>query len=846
MSIRSIDYIIQIGTSPEGVIDAPRGTIVADQVSGIPYCKATPRGLRTGWRPMVVVEDVRNFGAVGDGLTDDTLAFRSAIEAAPAGGIIHVPAGRFVLDSLTVSRDVGFSGGTGAILLHKANAVGHMIQYTAPCSRGLKDLVLDGNKSNQSGRFDLVRFFSDNAVIERCTFRNFSAAALRDFNCPNSLLVKECLFLDGAEHGGLLGQATVGIEFNTFLQENVRPCFTVKNCQFRQSADASTPGKNPGGIFVKGNDSNNAYVQVTVDGCEFERIGQNWASNRIVGIEIYEDCEQVLLRGNRFLNCYLGCVDIQNSGKVLVEGNFVLNLRAGGENGGVIAAAFEYDPGSGDVSGTKEICLIRHNLVDGIPPGTGKAIWVHGETAAAREIQLVGNHLKNVPNGIVIDGISAATKGYLLSGNTIYTAAAANGKGLAFENFAGVAIIINNRIVAGPNSHGLIATVAMANATLQLDNNYFEAESSGNRAFLIEGAGKVISTGGLYLHTGGGVAVRIRKDSSNNLIQQLYWTRGNVVLQGTENIVAADVLTWLGQDLTLKNIAIASGSPTLAVKSSTGTTLCSWDESSGNFAFGPNAVSSTWKAQSRNDLAGLGSNFRVLNNSAAGAGTLGLDANDASGFLAAYSSTFATARRAGKVGLVLNSSALAGIFAAEATGQTFDWYIEGTGLDIQFTASAIALQSGFAFNWSSSIAANGPPDVGLIRDAPGRLRATNGTTGIGKLCAASNVLTQTIGTTLSETASGSVVINSGATSLVTLALPIAPTLGTLFHFAVADTDGIRISCGNAAHQIRIAATTTTPTTGYVEAMTVGHTLSLIYLGNNFWWAIASQGTWTIV
>jgi len=60
-------------------------------------------GYRSGEKPIptpAVVANVRNFGAVGDGVADDTDAFEKAIAAAgkiPSGGAILIPAGRYML-----------------------------------------------------------------------------------------------------------------------------------------------------------------------------------------------------------------------------------------------------------------------------------------------------------------------------------------------------------------------------------------------------------------------------------------------------------------------------------------------------------------------------------------------------------------------------------------------------------------------------------------------------------------------------------------------------------------------------------------------------------------------------
>lgn len=59
------------------------------------------------------VFDVRQFGGAGDGRTDDTGAIRRAVaEAGKAGGIVHLPAGDYLVSGPSRSRPRGY--GTSA------------------------------------------------------------------------------------------------------------------------------------------------------------------------------------------------------------------------------------------------------------------------------------------------------------------------------------------------------------------------------------------------------------------------------------------------------------------------------------------------------------------------------------------------------------------------------------------------------------------------------------------------------------------------------------------------------------------------------------------------------------
>ena len=85
--------------------DFLRNTMVlaAPAIVGAPMLSATATTLATFVAPTrsrgATVVDVRAFGAVGDGMHDDTAAFNAAIKSLPEdGGTVTVPAGRYLID----------------------------------------------------------------------------------------------------------------------------------------------------------------------------------------------------------------------------------------------------------------------------------------------------------------------------------------------------------------------------------------------------------------------------------------------------------------------------------------------------------------------------------------------------------------------------------------------------------------------------------------------------------------------------------------------------------------------------------------------------------------------------
>ena len=123
--------------------------------------------------------DVRFFGAVGDGVTDDTDAVEAASTAAiEAGGTVFFPPGTYIVDTINTigkgdgTKSLSFKGAgfSSVIKLKNAATIGAMffIYPATVLSFTVEDLKIDGNSGNNGGDgISCFRVHSNDA-----TFRN--------------------------------------------------------------------------------------------------------------------------------------------------------------------------------------------------------------------------------------------------------------------------------------------------------------------------------------------------------------------------------------------------------------------------------------------------------------------------------------------------------------------------------------------------------------------------------------------------------------------------------------------------------------------------------------------------
>ena len=108
------------------------------------------------------VVSVKDFGAVGDGVTDDTAAIQAAIAAISPTGIVFFPSGRYVHTGLTVSANITLRGEsmTATTLINNTNTPSLAVKRTASSGAllncGIFQMTLQGNTGASSAQHGLI------------------------------------------------------------------------------------------------------------------------------------------------------------------------------------------------------------------------------------------------------------------------------------------------------------------------------------------------------------------------------------------------------------------------------------------------------------------------------------------------------------------------------------------------------------------------------------------------------------------------------------------------------------------------------------------------------------------
>ena len=455
--------------------------------------------------------NVLDFGATGDGVTDDADSIIAALNSLGAnGGTLFFPAGTYMVGKvIPIKRGVHYLGESPYSTVVKATAASwdNIFGYGYPSSAQaaqerdfiFENLTIDGNKANRTENQLSLQGTGSGIFIdgETVTSSSGGTAICSVHNEPVTFI--------GLEPGSIVGTFNVGNvvtgqtsgatltiaskapddawQISMRCQSAQR--FRITNCIFRNS-------------FYTALSVYNNCVEGTIDNCQFydnNKAGTVLSSPYVIFIESY----------GRNLMIFNNIIDNNPLGSSIVV------------RGGILSA----------------IKIIGNSITNSGNYGIEIQSSVQGGNGVASDIHVIGNRLYLAPNGgeqltIIGQAAPAVLRNIVVSGNTFDTGAV--GVGIrgnvdtisvvnnAFKEMTTAPIIVAGILGAGsPSKYNLFG-----NVTDSTDANFQYINASINGTTWIAGSGSpegvvFASVGALYSRTNGGAGTSFYvKESGTN------------------------------------------------------------------------------------------------------------------------------------------------------------------------------------------------------------------------------------------------------------------------------------------------------------------------------------------
>ncbi|MDP9170786.1 MAG: right-handed parallel beta-helix repeat-containing protein [Acidobacteriota bacterium] len=166
--------------------------------------------------PLGAAADVRSFGAIGNGIADDTQAIQNAINACGVNGTVSFQGGNYLVRGLSLRSQCTYAGAGGATLVLSARNQ-FLLDISQQSGIRITGLALDGN--SQGGAIIAQGYGPvHNIEIDHCDFRNVVAAA---WFPANLTIVSTWGFVDSTIESNRFTNISGGIWLTTVQNTNI-------------------------------------------------------------------------------------------------------------------------------------------------------------------------------------------------------------------------------------------------------------------------------------------------------------------------------------------------------------------------------------------------------------------------------------------------------------------------------------------------------------------------------------------------------------------------------------------------------------------------------------------------
>lgn len=432
--------------------------------------------------------NVRDYGAVGDGVTDDTVAIQAAIdvvEVAGTGSVLFIPPGTFIADGLIIEGSMKIRG--SGTLKHKAPATNSLLLCNDTnedgCVVDIDGITFDGNRVARAAAAEAfvttraevyVAMATVQLKINNCIFTGMFTRAIRFFG---SLRLTNCRFEDGAAYDGT--HTTHYVYGIPYLADQIKGSYVIIQGNSFVGADVTTPANymnNPTGVFItKGRDDADAdafFESVVISGNTFEGCGCSSPAGNVTGaIDTYNGAEKIVISDNVIRKHSFAGIKAQAVDRCTITGNVISEgaVNAASLSPLLYGIIVEEKPRAG-VTDERYDVVISNNVID-------NAVYVGIYSKCDNSI-VSNNIVKNVVQDALGIGILVIGKNHIIDGNVV----------LEYEQ-TGI-------------------QVGTGSSNIKVSNNLLNNTTyAGANTILFSGADKVTITGN-HIQCNGGSAIR--------------------------------------------------------------------------------------------------------------------------------------------------------------------------------------------------------------------------------------------------------------------------------------------------------------------------------------------------
>jgi parallel beta-helix repeat protein len=379
------------------------------------YTEIFVRGVNPKW-----------FGAVGDGIVDDTVALQNAINATPVNGILYAPDKYLITDTLYFNKDILYTGkGT---IIKGFDTTSPMIRFY----RGqIRDLIFIGNGNTQGHCINLQNNADGTKMeISNCIFLNIPGSAILGSSEETTVSIN-CNIHDNYIYNCGSGSAAVSPFTSAIRIANMSKIKVINNRingngNTYKGIDFSVGGSYCDishnivencryiGIGIAGQryfKVNNNIVSTTVDncidinGCLYGTVNNNVIEAGKDGIFIgHNGVDNINVTGNEIQGCQQGIRIWDGAKNVLISSNKINNCS----NQGIRASGTD---------GTTENLLNNIAIVDNMIQFATAAVGILIE--GCYNIHCNNNSIKRITKGIDIKIITSSIYYGNVSHNTL-------------------------------------------------------------------------------------------------------------------------------------------------------------------------------------------------------------------------------------------------------------------------------------------------------------------------------------------------------------------------------------------------------------------------------------------